>query len=708
MGKINAITQDKYGFMWFSDQTNQAVVRYDGSHMTQYTNDPDDPNTLGGYYPECLWADDSGAIWIGFGGHGVDRFDPESGTFTHFRHDPDNDQSLGSDFINVVMVDQQGDLWVGSNNGLDRMNLKTGKFEHFRYDANDSTSLSHNIVRAIYEDSEGTIWIGTGVPWEPDNDGGLNRFDRATGTFTRYLHDPNDVNSLASNKVRAILEDSKGNFWIGTAKEGLHRLDRETGIIKRYVYDSNHPEKLSRPAPDSEITYDHITFIIEDADLQLWIGTPTSGINRYNPQTQKITHYGNDADQTGMFKDNSGWSAYASSDGLVWVSTQEDHIFKVDLYSRTIPHFETDRAVLTIHEEAPQLFWMGTAKGLMLNDLENNISRGFFNDPDDPTSLSHSTVFKVMMDHLGALWVGTGFGLNRYDADRGNFTRFIHDPGDTTSLSANTILTIFEDIDSNLWVGTDDGLNLLDRSTGQFIRYQSDDVNEGGFSNNRVEVIVQDKMKNLWVGRWINGGLDKLDKKTGKFKKYLNGYNVPDLYLDAEGIVWAGTHKGIYFYDKTSDSFHPLRQLNSGIGLDSYIMAIVGDHDNNIWINSLTGIYKLNQNRDRLIRFGNEHGVIIADENRLVVASKAHTSDGKIMFGDTDGYYSFDPKELKPVPTESSLYFSSLWVNNDEIKPGTDSLLQQPLDKTQQIRLSHRQNIFAFSFHQYQFSQPGR
>jgi len=62
LGKINAITQDRQGFMWFSDQRNGAIVRYDGNHMTQYLNDPDDPNTLGGHYPECLLVDSSGVF----------------------------------------------------------------------------------------------------------------------------------------------------------------------------------------------------------------------------------------------------------------------------------------------------------------------------------------------------------------------------------------------------------------------------------------------------------------------------------------------------------------------------------------------------------------------------------------------------------------------------------------------------------------------
>src|SRR6266436_9609369 len=86
LGKINGMARDKYGFMWFSDQSNRCIIRFDGSHMTRYQNNPRNPNTLGGYYPECLFADADGNIWIGFYGMGLDKFDPVTNTFTHYRH----------------------------------------------------------------------------------------------------------------------------------------------------------------------------------------------------------------------------------------------------------------------------------------------------------------------------------------------------------------------------------------------------------------------------------------------------------------------------------------------------------------------------------------------------------------------------------------------------------------------------------------------
>ncbi len=698
LGKINAITQDKYGFMWFSDQTNRCIVQYDGSYMTRYENNPDDPNTLGGHYPECLFADSSGIIWIGFGGSGMDRFDPATGTFKHFRHDTSKANSLSSDWVWAILVDHLGDLWVGTNNGLDRIDQKTGKFDHFTNDEINPTSLSNNEVRVIYEDREGTVWIGTGLPWVHNIEGGLNRFDRNTGTFTRYMNDPNDTNSIVNNKVRAIFEDSKGNFWIGTANDGLHTLNRKTGKFTRYSYDPKNPEKLSRPPLTT--AWDHITFITEDADEKLWIGTVRNGINRYDPVTKKITHFGNDANKSGTFKDNSGWCAYPTGDGLVWVSTDaESHLYKVDLYNNNIPHFEINGVVHSLFEEAPSVLWICTDRGLMRKDLENGTTRLFANDPQNTNSLSTNNVRRIIKDHKGIFWITSSDGLNKYDAERRIFTRYLHDPNDTTSLSENNISSVYEDRDFNLWVGTyTGGLNLLDRNTGKFTHFVSNPADINSIGDGTVMTILETDNNELWIGLWLNAGVNRMDRKTGKFRHYLFRHSVNDLYQDLSGIIWAGTENGLYRYDYRSDDFYPVSEETTGIGINEFIISVVGDNENNLWISTLTGIYKLNKTRDRYTHFGKENGIITRDQDRLVTGASYRGHDGKLFFCDRDGYYSFYPDMLKTVPGKSQLYFTSFWINTSPIMAGENGLLQESLYDTREIKLDHNQNAFSFSF----------
>ena len=97
----------------------------------------------------------------------------------------------------------------------------------------------------------------------------------------------------------------------------------------------------------------------------------------------------------------------------------------------------------------------------------------------------------------------------------------------------------------------------------------------------------------LWIGS--GGGVHNMDRKTGKFRQYLPGYTTNDLYKDKSGIIWAGTWKGLYRYNKTLDDFYPLGDESTGIGISSVVISIIADNEENLWISSLTGIFKLNK-----------------------------------------------------------------------------------------------------------------
>ncbi len=54
--------------------------------------------------------------------------------------------------------------------------------------------------------------------------GGLSKFDPATETFTSYLHNPNNPDTLSSNDLFWLFEDAAGVMWIGSRDQGLNKL----------------------------------------------------------------------------------------------------------------------------------------------------------------------------------------------------------------------------------------------------------------------------------------------------------------------------------------------------------------------------------------------------------------------------------------------------------------------------------------------------
>jgi len=717
LGKINAITQDNLGFMWFSDQSNGAIIRYDGSYFKQYKHDPQNSGSLGGSYPECLFASDSGIIWIGFYGQGLDRFDPRTNTFTHYRHDPQDPNSLSTDMVSAVLVDHLGNVWVGTDEGLDLLEPETGNFLHFRYKENDFASLSHNIVRSLYEDRSGTLWVGTGFAFDPDTEeGGLNRFDRNTGSFQRYVHDPKNPRSLISNKVRAILEDSHGNFWVGTDGDGLHSMDRETGEFTRYTHDPNQPGKLSRPALNG--TFDHITFLVEDKAGKIWMGLEDAGLCKFDPITHSVTQYGNETrdfkflvyneDWNSFTKGNSAWCAYVTDDGLLWMSTQRfSNFFKIDLYNNHIPSYPDDAingGVRSFVEESTSVFWKATTfNGLVREDLEKGTSKRYVHDPENAKSISDNKLNSIIKDHLGQLWIGTDFGLNKFDPLSETFTHYLPDSDAPESISDGYVNVVYEDSKFNLWLGTQGGLNLMNQKTGSFLHYSNIPTDQTSLSGNAVTTLVEDNQGSLWIGVIHSGaGINRFDPITQTFKRYLQGLSVISLLVDDGNVLWAGTAGGLYRYDPDTDRFE-------NTNITANITEVINDLDDNLWLYTTDGIIRYDQQNGSTIQYGEENGVQGIKELAMF-GHPYRKSDGTIFFGGwdlTEGYYAFHPDKLWISGDASHLYFTDFLINGESALIGNGINPGEFVKGSSDISLKHYQNVFAIQFTGIDYRNPG-
>ena len=704
LGKINGISKDIHGVMWLSDQTNRCLTRYDGNRITRFQNDAKNLNSLGGIYPECVNTDAAGIVWVGFYGTGLDKFDPETNTFTHFQHRKNDQGSLSNDSVTAVLIDHLGKIWVATYGGLDLLDEQTGTFKHFSHKDGDSTSLSYNKIRALYEDREGTIWVGAGFPWENSDEGGLNRFDRNTGKFTRYLHDPSNSNSLINNKVRSIFEDSRGNFWVGTMGDGLHTLNRKTGVFTRYSYNAANPSALSRPALKSGD--DHITFITEDANQNLWVGTFANGLVMYNPATKKLTHFGNNADKSGEFKDNSGWLAYPSSDGFLWLSTQQNNLYRIDIYTNNIPYFKNDGdnfGVNAFYKESATVLWFATDSGLFRKDIKNASILKYINEPGNSNSLSNNTVYDIDKDKQGDLWLSTNGGLNRFNPITKKITRYLHNPNDKNSLGNDLTFKLYQDHQSNLFIGTfGAGFDILNPKTGKFTHYKNSLTDTNSLSRNFTTAFLEDETKDVWVGTWENGGINRLNRQSGKFKHYLPDVNVSSIIKDSDGIIWVGAQSGLYRYNRKSDNFSLLEDGNTGVAIND-IHSMITDNQNNIWMASATGIYRLNEKRDWVIYYGKASGVV----TQFMFYGTAHKGeDGEIFFGDYEGYFAFYPEKLKARPGSPRIELTGFWLNGQAVKSGNSGSLNESLYKTKEINLQHNQNVFSFSFNAVDYGNP--
>jgi ligand-binding sensor domain-containing protein len=122
--------------------------------------------------------------------------------------------------------------------------------------------LDDDQVQKIYEDKNGTLWIGT-------NNGGLNEFNRKTGSFTSYQKQWPGFACVVN-----IFEDSKARLWAGTYMGGLFLFDRRTKTSKKF-------------SEKDGLLYDGTSGILEDNKNNLWV-VSARGISIIDAATNKI------------------------------------------------------------------------------------------------------------------------------------------------------------------------------------------------------------------------------------------------------------------------------------------------------------------------------------------------------------------------------------------------------------------------------------
>jgi signal transduction histidine kinase/ligand-binding sensor domain-containing protein len=710
-GGFTGITQDRAGYLWF---TGSGLHRYDGHELTAYKHLDINPNSLASNRSEVVYADKDGYIWIALFGSGLDRFDPATGIFTHYRHNEHDPSTIAHDIVTFIYEDREGNFWICTHGGLDLLDRKTGKFKHYKNIPNDSTSLSNNQVRIIYEDRQGTLWIGTGSPFVVGvggasgesgkaGEGGLNRMDRKTGKFKRYLHDPKDPHSITENKVRAIFEDSRGNFWIGTTGDGLQTMNRETGTFQHYSYDPVHPEKLSRPPVNKSYSFDHITFITEDIRGGIWIGTLGAGLTRYDPLTNKVTRY-NNRDTANGFKDLRPWAQYTTRDSVFWITTWEGNLYKADLFRTNIPYYQIAKSSDCLVQDKDSLLWIGTDSGVVIKDKRNMDIQVIAKDILSKNHLNSGYIPGILKDDENNIWIATfGYGLYKYNKKSQSLLHYTHSLN-PNSLSSDTIITIYADDQQNIFISTSSVLDIFNTNTSAFTHYRYLPNDTGTLHIQNISHIVRAGKNEVWLANYSDAGsgITKLDPVTGKFSYYLPDERILAFCSDKNGNTWISTYYGLSEYNKTLNNFSVVTDPSTGKEFP-VIVSITSDDQNNLWLGTVSGIIKFNPQKNESVLYGEEAGV---NGQSLYIYAACKGVDGRIFFGAGSGYYAFAPEKLIQHSRPPQIVVTDFHINNVPVKPGKNSLLKQDISTVKEITLPYNKNIFSFNLTTIDYVNP--
>jgi len=504
----------------------------------------------------------------------------------HFEH-LGTEQGLSDLNSNCMLQDSRGFIWIGTENGLNRYDGYN--FKIFKNNLQDTSSISNNYAQDIKEDNQGNIWVAT-------QGGGLNKFDRKTNTFHRYMHDAKKKNSISSDFLSKIAVDAHNRIWIATQQDGLDLLDPSTGRWTHYIND---------PKNHNSIGGNEIITVFRDSGDHIWIGTVNNGLDLFDGKNT-FRHFRHSKKIATSLSGDYITSIFEDSDHRLWIGTREDGINLLDAATGVCKHFLNDpdhanslinNSIQCIAEDSQRNLWIGTENGgLSVFNYKERRFDTYAQDDVDHTSLKSNSVDVILKDNFGNMWLATyGGGISLYQKNKSTFTHYTHSSL-SASLSNNFVLCLFEGVDKDIWIGTDGGgLNDMNPRTGKFTTYKHQRFDRNSISGNNILSIKQDGQKNLWIGTWGNG-VSLMDIKTKTFKSFKHDNNDPgslsgnDIYAigqTPDNRIWIGTFgNGLDLYQPKSNNFlHYRHDDNDTKSLSSDIISLLfTDSKGNLWV----------------------------------------------------------------------------------------------------------------------------
>lgn len=345
---IEDIFIDNANILWIGT-LNKGLYKIDLENHTFYNaidfSESHEQLKLQKYPIQALCEDEAGNIWMGYqndGGIGIiknadlkDKFqDFNTGYKTfNFLDLSESDQKANNIFdVKRISKGSNGWVWVGAKTGLTRMKFDVStnafKIKTFQNLKNSKGEIIKRPVFAIEEDSQGNVWVGywnSGVLKLSFNE---NEELVETTSFNTITNDPK---SLSNNYVRDILEDEKGNIWVGTI-QGLNKLEHPNQgntIFRQFLNNPNDANSLSN---------NYVLDVFEAKDGKIYVGTLGGGLNAIEemPNNEiKFQHY---TESDGL-SSNVVYQIKEDWQGNIWLM-HINEISKLDPISGTITTFE--------------------------------------------------------------------------------------------------------------------------------------------------------------------------------------------------------------------------------------------------------------------------------------------------------------------------------------------------------------------------------
>ncbi|RBP38051.1 two component regulator with propeller domain [Roseimicrobium gellanilyticum] len=532
---INALLQTHDGFLWVG--TNGGLARFDGLHFRNFGLQ----DGLRAVLVTSLGETTQGELWVGTSGGGVSRW--ERGRFVTYGESegfPENSDVM------CMVPDRDGSLWLGTTVGLVHWaggkftkmggshGLPEKQVRALTLDAEGVLWVSV-IMEGVYQGKggkfiresepgpvtgdcyslmthrDGSVWAGAGNGrlWKRQ-DGKWRELGPAAGlpksSFVGlaegmdgalwttvigsglYRSDGErfakvEWGEKQTRVLRAIVTDSSGSIWLGTAANGLIRLSPR---LLHYWGSGDEGKPLS------------VTTIAEDKDGVWWAGTGNSWVHRFEAgEFREVT------DPSVKRVSPNFYCGVTGSDGSIWMAGEQFlHRFAAGQAMQSFLEPPIRGEAIRAMCVDGDAIWLGTYYSTLLKYSEGKV------ETVAPAGSFSGGITSLVLERPGVLWIGSSGGLHRWE--NGN-TRVW---GTKDGLLTQSVRALYREANGTLWIGTLGG-GLARMKDGRITNYTTRE----GLIDDIISQIIADDSGNLWLG--CNHGIMRIDR--GEFDELSRG-----------------------------------------------------------------------------------------------------------------------------------------------------------------------------------------
>ncbi|MCF7567642.1 response regulator [Sabulilitoribacter arenilitoris] len=484
------IVNDKNGELWIATELD-GLFRYspkqNNNSFKQYNNLDSSKTGQKHHMYISVFCDKSGKIWAGTDGDGLYSINPVNDKITTYKHEETNKFSISNNTIININEDSKGNIWVLAKKG--EINILPNNNNNIKYYNGLENNTPTNVL-SILKSSDNSLWLGT--------DGkGLNRVF-PNNTKVQYDINKKGEYFFEGRYVQSLVEDAKGNIWIGTYQKGLWVYNKDSRYFTK-VNTSN----------SSGIYASDIRALFKDSKNRIWVASSNS-INVFSDNQEQVANF--DYDDNGLFGSIS-MAINEDENGTIWAGINPNKLFKFNenfndinkSYFTKHNYFlkqKNDSRNYNIHSLLPDYkgnLWILCASGMLQKfKLKDNTYESLANK----NHFKNIVLNSILFEDSNNLWISSNNGVHHYNIEDDTFKSFYRIDGFQSN--SFTRRSAFKDSEGILYFGSEDGVNSFLPS-----QLNKEEVKAKLYINN-IEIL--NKPARSIIGDQIKGGIEYIQE----------------------------------------------------------------------------------------------------------------------------------------------------------------------------------------------------